>query len=251
MKKPCSNCFITAAQPGLEFEDGREANIDSNIWLHHMVLHNVGKQDTTCPMRPQRWMGAGNERQTKRINASGKYGYKVDEGDVFGDILELMNMGTENVTVYLTMKYEWLPADSPAAEGYKPITSLWLDVSGACGLGDKFAWKHKYAYESVWTSSVTGRLLTSTGHMHDGGVDMTISINGQEVCRSPQAYGGYPGFVEKNGMVHISNTGVCQDFGSVKKGDKIQFRANYDADRYKQDGDIPVMGIALTDMVEE
>jgi hypothetical protein len=37
----------------------------------------------------------------------------------------------------------------------------------------------------------------------------------------------------------------------VKKGDKIQFRANYDADRYKQDGDIPVMGIALTDMVEE
>lgn len=32
--KPCESCWITAMQGGLEFEDGRIANVDSGAWLH-------------------------------------------------------------------------------------------------------------------------------------------------------------------------------------------------------------------------
>jgi hypothetical protein len=37
MKKPCDDCWITAFQGGLEYQDGTVANADTGAWLHHMV----------------------------------------------------------------------------------------------------------------------------------------------------------------------------------------------------------------------
>jgi hypothetical protein len=49
--------------------------------------------------------------------------------------------------------------------------------------------------------------------------------------------------------VHISDAAMCQEFGTIKEGDKLQITANYDANLHPQmarDGkNYPVMGIAL------
>lgn len=77
--KPCESCIILAMEAGLEYPDGRVANINDNSWLHHMVLFNIGpgRVDTTCatspkslphiligstPQRSERIFASGNER---------------------------------------------------------------------------------------------------------------------------------------------------------------------------------------------
>lgn len=36
IEKPCTQCTVVAQQAGLEFPDGKNANIDSGLWLHHV-----------------------------------------------------------------------------------------------------------------------------------------------------------------------------------------------------------------------
>lgn len=38
IEKPCEECIIVGMNAGLEYPDGRNANIDSNQWLHHVGL---------------------------------------------------------------------------------------------------------------------------------------------------------------------------------------------------------------------
>lgn len=42
IKKPCDNCWITAGEGRIEYEDGTEANIDTGAYLHHMVVASLG-----------------------------------------------------------------------------------------------------------------------------------------------------------------------------------------------------------------
>ncbi|RPB05656.1 FAD-binding domain-containing protein [Choiromyces venosus 120613-1] len=134
--KPCSNCYLTAIQAGLEYADGTVANIDTGAWLHHMVLYNFGlrKADTVCGgtlgLYPQRVFASGNERTVTRINHDANYGIKADTLDNLDIILELINEATDTKTLYLTMTYEYVPQSTA---GYKAVTMAWLDATG-CGI---------------------------------------------------------------------------------------------------------------------
>jgi hypothetical protein len=41
--KPCQNCMILGMNAGLEYPEGPDANTDTLMWLHHMVMFNIGK----------------------------------------------------------------------------------------------------------------------------------------------------------------------------------------------------------------
>jgi hypothetical protein len=34
--KPCSDCMILGMNAGLEYPDGKDANTDTGMWLHHV-----------------------------------------------------------------------------------------------------------------------------------------------------------------------------------------------------------------------
>ena len=34
--KPCSDCYIVGMNAGLEYTDGKDANTDTGLWLHHV-----------------------------------------------------------------------------------------------------------------------------------------------------------------------------------------------------------------------
>jgi hypothetical protein len=36
VEKPCDQCTIVGMNAGLEFPDGKNANIDNGLWLHHV-----------------------------------------------------------------------------------------------------------------------------------------------------------------------------------------------------------------------
>ncbi|KAI5856026.1 hypothetical protein BZA05DRAFT_434459 [Tricharina praecox] len=267
-QKPCSNCYVVALQAGLEYADGTPANVDTGAWLHHMVLVNAGtgKYDLVCGRpSPKRLYAAGNERTTSRINGSGKYGLAIASSDRLMMIMELMNESNVAMTVYLTMTYEWIPMST---SGYKEAHTAWLDV-GNCGGSDVPAKEGVFELKSNgWRSTVAGRLLFASGHVHDGGHETAILLNGKEICVSRQLYGMKPGYTVPEGGLpggsghddgghgheaskHISTSGICKDYGTVNVGDTLTVVARYNTTMHPlmpgHDGTPhPIMGISRT-----
>jgi len=245
---PCKNCWITAMQHGLEYANGTTANVDSGAWLHHIVVTVSGQADYLCPLSPTNFGGnrlfsGGNERVPVRFNSKGKYGMDIGEGSIGGQ-LEIMSEATAPMTVFLTVTFEYVP--KTIAADYKPVVHLWLDVTG-CGASFFPARTGNYTSKSAeWTMRHDGEFVFVTGHAHDGGTKVELLRNGKVVCSSKQIYGNRRGgFVESNdGRViksmimpagtHISDVGVCKDFGPVKKGDKLQVVAYYDDREHMQ-----------------
>jgi hypothetical protein len=105
-------------------------------------------------------------------------------------------------------------------------------------------------------TNFSGKLISATGHTHDGGQEVTVYKNGSLVCKSAQIYGRKPDFVgdmEMPGMpgmkiVHISDTGSCGDFGEIKVGDSLVVGTCYDTSAHPLNknmngrGNAPIMG---------
>jgi hypothetical protein len=108
-------------------------------------------------------------------------------------------------------------------------------------------------------------MIHTAGHLHDGGQNVQILVDGQISCDSAATYGGSPEYIEKpsasghshghgGSMKHISKMSQC--FGdslryqSVQPGQKWELRALYD---YKKNNGMVhadgkqdhVMGIAI------
>jgi hypothetical protein len=74
------------------------------------------------------------------------------------------------------------------------------------------------------------------GHLHDGGDNVVVTLNGAPICKSEAQYGG-PGHeqVQKDGEVWktIASMSNCGESVRVRKGDKLNFVANFDLERHK------------------
>jgi hypothetical protein len=85
-----------------------------------------------------------------------------------------------------------------------------------------------------------------TGHAHDGGTKVELYVNGNLSCTSKQLYanrrGGYTEstdgtIIESMVMppgTHISDVGVCKDWGEVKKGDKLTVKGYFNDTQHMQ-----------------
>jgi hypothetical protein len=69
------------------------------------------------------------------------------------------------------------------------------------------------------------------GHLHDGGQDIIVKINGKEACISKAEYGG-PGATRKakdgTTWTTVREMTYCPGPLKVKRGDKISLEARYD-----------------------
>jgi len=174
---------------------------------------------------------AGNERPTLRLNSKEKYGLAFPSKYML--MIDLMSdtVAPKNLTLEVT--FEIVPK---SGSGYKPATMYWLTI------GEPWGKQGKYKFDTILPSysGVTGSLLYSIGHMHDGGTDMQLFVNGKMVCKSVMHYNAREGYgsavsrnvtldkrqhggghASKDGVLHISDPGACTDFGPVKKGDKL------------------------------
>ncbi|KAE9975975.1 hypothetical protein EG328_002901 [Venturia inaequalis] len=247
---PCRGCYVVAMQHGMEYADGKTANVDTGAWLHHTEMSVTSQKDYVCPnsflinFGGNRIFAGGNERIPIRMNSHGKYGLDLGAGALGGQV-EIMSESTKPLTVYLTMLFEWLPKTTP---GYKPAVHVWMDVTN-CMPSDFPAQTGSYNKKSAEVAvKHDGELLFVYGHAHDGATKIELLTNGKVACTSKQIYanrrGGYvestdTAFVIKEMQMpagtHISDTGVCKgDFGRVRKGDKLQSIAYYDEAAHMQ-----------------
>jgi hypothetical protein len=151
MEKPCSgDCTIIGMRAGLEYPDGRNANIDNGLWLHHMVLFTKGpgREDPTCkeadislphatiggtPRRSERIFASGNERGQMDLPGWGHndVGYKMKSTDELAALVELMNENMKDEVVYMTISFDILEGH-PYKDDAKVV---WFDVR-QCGTSE-------------------------------------------------------------------------------------------------------------------
>jgi hypothetical protein len=194
-------------------------------------------------MAGARIYAGGNERTAVRLNTVKKYGIDPGRGTM-GGAVELMSENTQPITVYATMLFEYVPKSTP---GYKEARLVWVDVTNCAKSSDFTPLRGVYQKESrAFTMNHDADLVFATGHMHDGGTVVELYVNGKLSCTSKQLYANRRGhYTEpKDGSVishmampagsHISDVGVCKDWASVKKGDKLSVKAYFDEGMHPQ-----------------
>jgi hypothetical protein len=190
IEKPCEeSCTILTQFAGLEYSNGTNANVDTGMWLHHMVHITSGptRWDPVCYGRPslphaavlhtagnsERYFSSGNERSVLDFNPGGKdlsygTGYHLTSADEFYYLVDLMNMNMDDRDVYVTMTYEYLPGDLPPK--WEQTKTIWLDAS-SCFLSEVKPRSETEAYQlgsEPWVPNLEGRVLGMLGHLHDG-----------------------------------------------------------------------------------
>jgi hypothetical protein len=225
--KPCENCFILGAEPNLVYEDGAAANLDTGVMLHHAVFFNTGRTDTTCGSDEvfgrlgERFLASGNERTRRRFPEG--FGYHLGQSPV-NAVFHIMNHSSEPKTVYFSYKVRWVPDSTP---GIHPVTPVWLDMNN-CGTSEYAVPAGPSSRHWEWKSTVTGRIVSTGGHVHTGGIRTTLAnaTSGQHLCTSWAGYGTKPAY-----MGTIESMSVCawDSLGTVRAGETLDLEAVYDA----------------------
>jgi len=241
---PCSNCYVTSVKVDMVFADGRQANMDSGLMLHHLVLIQPGLHDTTCAaatpigLLGQRFFAAGNER-TPGVLPPG-FGYHLGSGPLAA-VFDIMNTGSSLQLVFLTATVSWLPDTTP---GIKPVTPVWLDENN-CALSTYSIPAGPTDKMWTWNSTITGRVVTAGGHVHDDGIKtvLTNQTTGQPICTSRAGYGTKPAY-----MGNIESMTVCShdSLGIVHAGDTLALDTFYNSPVPRSD----VMGIMIAYVYE-
>ncbi|HYH51389.1 MAG TPA: hypothetical protein VEG38_17715 [Acidimicrobiia bacterium] len=245
LPKPCSNCFLQEFEPDLVYADGSSANLDTGLMLHHAVMFSAGRPDPTCgPNEPfpgklgQRFFASGNER-TPGVFPPG-FGYYVDSGNWSG-IFHIMNHTAEPKTVFFQVKMRWSPA---SAGGVRPLTPIWLDMNN-CRTSEYAVPAGPSSKHWTWTSTVTGRIVATAGHVHDGGIRTTLTnrTTGEHLCTS---WAGWGTKAEFKGTIESMSGCTWDRVGTVKNGEILNLESVYNSSKPVPDA----MGIMMAFVFE-
>ena len=240
--KPCEDCYITAIEPRLVTADGKRADMNTGVMLHHVVIAEPAATDPTCGRNGigamgRRLFASGDERTP--ITLPDGFGFKVQPGPWTG-IIELMNHSDIPQVVFYETVVHHVPASTP---GMKAVTPVWLDVNN-CSTSEYAVPAGKSATEWSWTSNLTGRVVAAGGHVHDGGQGIMLdnTTTNTRMCSSRAGYG--TGVMET--MVTSMSTCSWDSLGALRAGDQLTLTSLYDAHQAMSD----VMGIMLIAVYE-
>jgi hypothetical protein len=225
----------------LRYPDGRQANWSNDAQLHHMVLINSSRRDVTCGTG-QRFFASGDERTV--VPTVGNYGYRVGLFDRWTLLYELANHQTVPKDVVLTVTFEWVPTST---RNMTELTPVWLDLE-QCGDSEVSMPAGSSSRTYTWNATRSGRLMHLHGHVHDGGVNLTVdnATTGRRLCDSRAGYGESPAYIGHHGDEHISSMGICMGMrgapiDTIRSGDRVRLEAHYTLDAPVTDA----MGISI------
>jgi hypothetical protein len=221
---PCTRCMVTAMYPDLVYVDGTSANMDTGPMLHHTVIFDPSEPDPTCGRNGVGFMGhrlfaSGNER-TGMIMPEG---YALPIGSPWWvGIFELMNHSLKSQVVFFKLTVRYLPMDDASV---KPVTPIWLDVDN-CADSEFAVPKGESVTTWKWKSNITGRIVAAGGHVHDGGISITMSnaTRHERMCTSYAGYGTKPEY-----MGAVESMSICPHdrIGVVRAGETLQLDTYY------------------------
>jgi hypothetical protein len=211
VEKPAVDGWITRIKPDLVNVDG-SIPLSSKVMFHHGVWLNSSRKDATAVgsgVNLERFYATGEEKTIASFPKG--YGYQYKATDIWLLNHMIHNLTPQAMTLYATYTIDFIPADSPAAEGIKPVTPIWMDVQnghslypvfdvhrGTGGKDGRFTYpdeaKNPYPdgnKQNEWTVDRDGVLLSTAGHVHAGGLwtDLFLKRHGAKYagpkCKKP------------------------------------------------------------------
>jgi hypothetical protein len=235
MPRPSGAFGLKEAKFSVVDQNGAPVSVH-DVHLHHIVMTTSARQDALCPGRAERFIGAGMERTP--IYLFGPYTYLVGANDQWGSIWHLMNETNQTKTVYIQYTLRYQPGAN--ATNSRPVNVYFQDVTG-CG-GSTYDVPGNGGPGSVhtnsrsWTAPDDGYAVYTGGHLHDGGIDITLrnETKDEVECKSVASYHENPH--------HLAAINSCLLHNPVSQGDRVSVTARYDNSQAWED----VMGIMLT-----
>jgi len=206
-----------------------------DVHLHHIVMTTSARQDALCPGRRERFIGAGMERTP--INIWGPYAYMVGANDQWGSIYHVMNETQTTRTVYIEYTLKYQPGAN--STNTRPVQPWFMDVTGCGdstydvpGTGGPGSY---HVRSRTWQAPRDGIAVWAGGHLHDGGVDITVSdaAPGSPTCTGTATYHENPH--------HLATINPCFLHEKVTAGHSYRVTSRYDNSQPYAD----VMGIVL------
>jgi plastocyanin len=251
--------FITNMSVDVVDADGTPVPIN-RLMLHHIVFSTIGRPSPTCnqftafdsktkvPGLAEQFYAAGEERNKLALPPG--YGYRLRANDQWVMTWMLMNhkQAPDHAFIQWTVTYDTSP-DLTAVQPY------WLDVRncqadpiysvpGGGGPGSVY----RQTYQMRMPQS--GRIVAGGGHVHGGGLDLTISepdCSNRTIARLVPAWGepDHP-FYHVYPVLHEPGPIAMSAFASatgvpVVKGQRILLTSEYDDSRLHD----RVMGISM------
>ena len=221
--------------------DGRGRSIAlRRVMLHHVFFRNRSRARLrgTCGERPdETFYGTGEENQS--LNLPRGYGYRVRRRDRWwiGGMIMSHSLAARRVYVEYRVRVETRPR--------RPVRPLWVRASG-CGRHASYGIRGGGLPGSLdervehWRVPVSGRIVAAGGHLHAGAVDLRMT---QPACGGRLLFHHRPAFGAPDHRVYRARP-VLHEVGPiatsafssatglpVRKGEVLDLRALYDADR--------------------
>ena len=237
VKRPCSDCYITAFKPDLVYADpeGTQATMDQGPMLHHAVLTSQFRRDATCGsdwlgLAGERFFASGDERTS--ISMPPGYGYRVRWYDSWNMLVDLMNDSTSEQTVYVQVTY----TTRPSWESVRSVKPVWLDID-QCG-NSEYSIPQGYSDTHWdWNVNVPGNVVAAAGHVHGHGIAVEATKGGKSICRSEAE-------LDPDDPHRVMSMGTCMGdpLARLRSGQTVRLHSEYNSTHAADD----VMGIMLT-----
>ena len=208
-----------------------------DVHLHHVLLMNRARTSPYCSNWPERFAGAGAERTPTSL--PDPYAYMVGASDQWSALWHIMNMSEAPQQVYIQYKIGYQPGAT--TQNTRPVTPFFLDVTG-CNAGSEYNVPGNGGPGSVhtatrtWTTPWDGYLVGAGGHLHAGGIDVTIRNDTTSASCTMNAR-----YDEETAMDFPSSITACPVHERFLAGQTVRVTSRYDNSE-PRDG---VMGIVL------
>jgi hypothetical protein len=201
-------------------------------------------------------MGSGNPF-APQPGSNIKSGYWIGKSGGMQLTSEIVNYDNKDKDLYLTLDVEWVPGKAPDM----------LDVGMGALSADNCVDKERgilhppkdkpitYKGEE-WVVTENGYFINFTPHIHDGGVNVKVFVNGNQVCEAKAIYGDEGTATALDGKKWQTITGYtpCEKPVPIKKGDKVYMTSEYDLTKYRlrpdnSHADAEAEGMALANFI--
>jgi hypothetical protein len=266
----CKDCMFLSGSTYLTYENGSVADVGTGVYNHHVFVADMGKSMKnyfSCswagfpksPQQPAAQNGAaspgghahggggagmvrrqfgmsqifgsgddGSATQYATKNSANKVGFYIGPKDNIFQSSEFINYRNESQVIYITMDVEYIKG-RPA--GWRDGSLGTLNAAGCVGM--MFyppAGKVTELASQPYTATTNGSIYNAHAHLHDGGIESRLKVNGKLACTSKAIYGGEKGTTTVAGKEWATIQGYefCDGPIDVKKGDQIVLESTYD-----------------------
>jgi len=276
--KPDVDGWIVGIRPNITKANGKIPPVDV-LHLHHGVWLSNSAKDTTRPNLPERFFAAGEEKTQMELPEGYGYRYRADDSWTINYMVH--DLTPAPFEVFITYDIDFIPADSPAAEGIEPARPIWMDVQNGevypvfdviKGSGTDGTYTYPTdatdpyaggAPKNEWTVDRDGILLGTGGHLHPGGLhdDLWLRRDGAGATASDDAkrsidrdtahlFRSKAKYFEPAGAVSwdVAMTITRPDWNvQVRKGDVLSMTTTYDSSRASWYESMGIMVVFMAD----